>query len=686
MQRQRRLLFGGDYNPDQWPAETLQEDVRLFKAAGINSATVGIFAWSKLEPRPGRYEWGWLDDVIEHLHAHGISVILATPTAAPPVWLYQLYPDVLPVDENGLRYGYGSRRHYCPNHPAYRHHARQITTELAKRYGRHPAVTHWHVDNEYGCHISACYCPRCVAAFRQWLQQRYQTLEELNKAWYTAFWSQTYGAWEEIDAPRRTTTYHNPGHVLDWRRFMSDSYLACFLEQKEIIRAFSPGVPVTTNFMAWFDGLDYHAWAPHLDVVSWDSYPPTGADPAETAARHDLMRGLKGGRAPFLLMEQSPSQVNWMEYNRPQRPGEMRLRSWQAVAHGADAICFFQLRQSQGGAEKFHAAVIGHDGGSETRVFREVARLGAELARVGERITGSEVRAEVAILFSWPSWWAVEQPPRISKGLRYVDEVMRYYRALWQQHIEVDVVSPDADLSRYRLVVVPLLRIVTPELAQRLQRYVEDGGGLLVTYHSGLTDVHDRAHLGGYPGPLRRLCGVWVEEFDVLPPGQTVRVRTSESLVPWDGVYEAEFWCDVMHLEGARTLATYEDEYYRGMPAVTEHRVGRGRVVYVGTALQPKGTRDLIGWLTRSLGIAPVLDAPDGVEVLRRWPVVEGDGDRSSGQGPILFILNHRTTPVTLSLDGTYVDLLSGETCSGSVELSSRDVRVLIASPSELQS
>lgn len=680
------MLFGGDYNPDQWPAETLQEDVRLFKAAGINSATVGIFAWSRLEPRPGRYEWGWLDDVIERLHAHGISVILATPTAAPPVWLYQMYPDVLPVDENGLRYGYGSRRHYCPNHPAYRYHARQIAIELARRYGRHPAITHWHVDNEYGCHISACYCPRCVAAFRRWLQQRYKTLDQLNKAWYTAFWSQTYGAWEEIDAPRHTTTYHNPGHALDWRRFMSDSYLACFLEQKEILRELSPGVPVTTNFMAWFDGLDYHAWAPHLDVVSWDSYPPTGADPAEAAARHDLMRGLKGGREPFLLMEQSPSQVNWMEYNRPQRPGEMRLRSWQAVAHGADAVCFFQLRQSQGGAEKFHAAVIGHDGGPDTRVFREVARLGAELAKVGERVAGSEVRSEVAILFSWPSWWAVEQPPRISSGLRYVDEVMRYYRALWQEHLEVDVISPEADLSRYRLVVAPLLRIVTPELAHRLQRYVEDGGGLVVTYHSGLTDAHDRVHLGGYPGPLRRLCGVWVEEFDVLPPGQSVRVRTTEALMPWEGVYDAEVWCDVLHLEGARALATYVDEYYRGTPAVTEYRVGLGRVVYVGTALQPRGTRDLLRWLTRSLGIAPVLDAPDGVEVLRRWPAAEGLSEPSLGQGPILFILNHLTTSATVSLDGAYVDLVSGETCDGRVELPAREVRVLTPSPSHLGS
>ncbi|MEW6048277.1 MAG: beta-galactosidase [Bacillota bacterium] len=669
------ILFGGDYNPDQWSPEVWQEDVRLFKEAGINSVTLGVFAWSRLEPEPGRYDFSWMDELMGLLHDNGISVILATPTAAPPAWLCRLYPDVLPVDARGARYGYGSRRHYCPNSPNYRRHAREITTRLAERYGRHPAVSYWHVDNEYGG--PACYCDRCVEAFRTWLRQRYGTLERLNEAWYAAFWSQRYQKWEEIDAPRLTPAYHNPGQTLDWRRFMSDSFLQCYLEQRQILRELSPDVPVTTNFMAWFNGLDYHAWAPHLDIVSWDSYPPTGADPAETAARHDLMRGLKGGRMPFLLMEQSPSQVNWMEYNRPQRPGEMRLRSWQAVAHGADAVCFFQLRQSQGGAEKFHAAVIGHDGSSRSRVFREVAQVGTELGRMGGLVAGSEYRAEVAILFSWPNWWTIEQEPRISQGLHYIREVMRYYRALWRHHFEVDVVSPEAELFRYRMVVAPLMRIVTPSLQKRLEEYVRAGGALLATFHSGLTDENDRVHLGGYPGLLRGLCGVWVEEFDVLPPGQLTTVSVREPYAMLAGEYKAELWCDVIHPEGARVLATFGADYYAGMPALTEHLVGKGRVIYVGTALEPKGVYDLVGWLASVQGVRPVLGAPEGVEVVRRWHPAGPDGQQPSQAEPVLFLLNHNPSPASVLLERDYVDLLTGEPCRGELALPSREVRVL---------
>ena len=678
MTDQRVIRYGGDYNADQWPEETWPRDLEALKRAGINTVTIGVFSWSRLQPAPDRYDFEWLDRLFERVDDAGMQVYLATPTASPPAWLCRMYDDVLPVDERGQRLGYGSRRHYCPNSPSYRRHAVEIATRLAQRYGQHPALALWHVDNEYGCHISACYCERCARAFRKWLQARYETIEQLNDAWTTSFWSQRYCDWDEVEPPRLTPSYHNPSQALDWRRFMSDSFLECYLEQKRVINALSPGKPVTTNFMAWFAGLDYHRWATHLDVASWDSYPGTGADPAEVAARHDLIRGLKGGRQPFLLMEQTPSQVNWMAYNAPQRPGEMRLRSLQAVAHGADAICFFQLRQSRGGAEKFHGAVLTPSGNDQTRAYKEVAQLGQDLQRL-QPVAGSEYRAQVAVLFSWPVWWAVEQEPRINQSLSYIHEMMRYYRALWRRGLEIDIVAPDSELAPYRMVVAPLLRITTPDLRRRLEAYVQQGGLLVLTFHSGLTDHVDRLHMEGFPGLLQDLCGLEVEEFDVLPPTSRRSVRVVEPRGDFSGTYEAELWCDVMHLRGARALAVYTEDYYAGVPAVTEHGVGSGRVIYVGTALPKPALEALLGWAAWHQGVSRTLQVPDGVEVVRRWiagrPCPQAPGSEPE---PVTFVLNHNPHPVSIRLASRWHELLTGHDISGEATLPGLGVWVLV--------
>lgn len=661
------IWFGGDYNPEQWPEEVWTEDVRLMKLAGVSVATVGVFSWATLQPDPDTYRFEWLDRVLDLLRSGGVHTILATPTASPPAWMAKRYPAMLPVDAAGARFAHASRRHYCPNSPDYRRHTRDIAERLAARYAAHPGLVLWHVDNEYGCHNAACYCDQCAAAFRAWLRRRYGDLDQLNAAWATAFWSQRYGDWSEIDPPRRSTADNNPSHVLDYRRFTSDSYLECFLEQKQILRKHAPTVPITTNMMGWFKGLDYFAWGREVDVASWDNYPGPFADPAQVAAKHDLTRSLTGGVKPFLLMEQTPSQVNWSTHNTLLRPGEMRLLSYQAVAHGADAVCYFQWRQGPGGSEKLHGAVVSHEGSERTRTFGEVSELGRELRAISEAVAGSETRARAAIVADWPSWWAAEQLPTSTRDLSYVGEVQRYYSALWRLNVQVDFVSPSADLGRYDLAIAPTLRIVTPETRDALERFVRGGGTLVLTCGSALTDETDRALLGGFPGRLRDLFGIWVEELDPLRPGMANLVRVSTPRGDWQGEYSCGVWCDLLHLEGAAALATFAQDFYAGRPAVTEHRVGKGRAIYVATIPEPQCVNDLVGALCRELGLESPVPVPDGVEVTRRW-----QGDR-----PVTFVINHNLFEVAVPLDGRYRELIAGVEATGSLMLPGRGVAVL---------
>lgn len=651
------IWYGADYNPEQWSEDIWDEDVQIMQRVGMNTATVGVFSWAKLEPGPGRFEFGWLDRVLERLDAGGVRTVLATPTASPPPWMCRLYPDILRVDALGNAYWPGGRRHYCPNSPSYRAEAREVAGRLAERYGRHPSLVLWHIDNEYG---GECYCDRCAAAFGRWLEGRYGALEAVNAAWNTAFWSQTYSDWEEILPPRRAGAFNNNGQVLDYRRFISDSYLACYLDQREAIRPLSPDVPMTTNFMGWFKGLDYWRWAPHLDVISWDSYPPPDAPGWLPAAWHDLMRSLKA--QPFLLMEQSPSQVNWMRCNRPRRPGEIAAVSKQALAHGADGICYFQFRQSVGGPEQFHAAIVPHVGFERSRVSREVADLGAELKALRNTTVGGETRAEVAIVFDWESWWASEQEPAIMDELRYSEEIQRYYRALWSQNIAVDFVRAGDHLERYRLVVAPALRITTAEIADRFERCVRAGGTLLLTFGSGLTDGNDRAHVGGYPGLLQHMVGLWVEEFNPLCGNESAEADGEL------GRFRCLRWCDAIHLEGARVIATFSGGFCRGRPAITEHELGRGRAIYVGTAPENDAVERLLGRECIRLGISAPLDVPSGVEVAQRWV----------RNRPQTWVLNHNPAPATVTLPAPMNDVMSGRLLEGEVPLERGQAMLLV--------
>ncbi len=635
-----RIRYGADYNPEQWPRDVWDEDVRLMRDAHVTTATVGVFSWSRLEPRPGEYDFGWLDDVMDRLHAGGVRVVLATATASPPAWFARRYPDSLPVTEDGVRLGFGSRQQYSPSSPDYRRHALALVEQVASRYADHPALEMWHVNNEYGCHVARSYDEHSVAAFRAWLEQRYRTVEELNRAWGTDFWSQRYGAFDEVGVPAAAPTFRNPTQQLDFRRFSSDALLALHRAESEVIRRHSPDVPITTNFMGFFEGADYWAWAPYVDVVSDDAYPDPGDPEAyvRLAAQRDLMRGLGQGR-PWLLMEQAAGAVNWRPRNAPRPRGQHRAHSLQAVARGADGVLHFQWRQSAAGAERFHSALLPH-AGADTRRFRDVTALGAELAGLSD-LVGARVPAHVAVVLDWDSWWALEQPAMPTR-VDYVQRFLDWYAPFLRRGVTVDVVPAGADVVGYDLVVVPVQHVARRADLQALDSYVRGGGHLVVTYGSAVVDKDLRVYLGGYLGPLQRTLGVRVEELAPTAgpdgsPGGPFRLAG-------DLAGEASLWQDVVVVDDAQVVATFADGYAAGGPAVTRREHGDGVAWYVATQPSPAVLDALVDRLLTDADVPALLARPvPGVEAVRR-------GDR-------LVVVNHTPDPVQVDVAGRRVDL-----------------------------
>lgn len=646
-----RILYGGDYNPNQWPREVWNEDMRLFKKAGVNSATINVFSWAKLQPNEETYDFSELDDIIDMLSKENLDIVLATSTAAMPAWLAKKYPEVTRVDFEGRRHKFGQRHNHCPNSPVWRRYARQLASELAKRYGKNPHVTCWHINNEYN---TGCYCENCEKAFRVWLRKKYGSLEALNTAWNTEFWGHTFYDWDEIVAPNsladgmgfgwtRKTAF--AGISLDYDRFLSDSLLENYKMERDAIREYDPDTPITTNLMGTYKGLDYFKWAKEMDIVSWDNYPAYNTPWSETAMRHDLMRGLKN--QPFMLMEQTPSQQNWQAYNSLKRPGQMRAQSYQTIAHGADTIQFFQLRRSKGACEKFHGAVISHSGSEETRVFQECSQLGAELAALGSQLLGADNPAQVGILFDWDNYWALEYTSGPSVDLKYCNQIHQYYRYFYDRHIPVDMVPMDGDFSRYKAIVAPVLYMVKEGVAEALTAFVEAGGTLITGFMSGIVDQSDNVHLGGYPGPLRKLCGVWAEEIDALAPEQSNTLKFMDGSQSKCGLL-----CDILHLEGAQALAVYGEDFYAGAPAVTKNAYGKGTVYYVGTQPEAQGLDKILDSLTGQGEIHPLIPDRTQLEVTRRVK----DGTE------FWFILNltGKPQPLPESFAGE-TDMLTGE-------------------------
>ena len=646
------LIHGADYNPEQWMDYDgiWDEDMRLMKLANCNEMTVGIFSWAKLEPREGEYDFSFLDAAIERIGNNGGKVILATPSGARPHWLAEKYPEVLRVGPDGQREHFRARHNHCYTSPAYREKVGMINRRLAERYGNNPTVIAWHISNEYG---GECRCPLCADAFREFLRKKYHgDINELNHAYWTTFWSKTYDGFEQIEPPGKLTEDGIHGLNLDWHRFVTRQTMDFIRNETAPLKAVCPEKPVTTNMMFEFYDLDYHALSQVIDFASWDSYPEwhngDDADIAQkTAFWHDLYRGLK--KKPFLLMESTPSLVNWKPYNKPKRPGLDVLSSIQAVAHGSDSVQYFQWRKSRGSSEKLHGAVVSHDGTENTRVFRSVRRTGEVLKTIDE-VAGTVTGARVAVIFDWENMWALDDCQGYANaGKKYMETCYAYHKVFWEKGIDCDVVSPKADLSDYQIVVAPMLYLVDGETAKNLRSYVFRGGNLYGTYMLGTVNETDLCWLGGVPGGgLKEVFGIVAEEIDTLYP-----VERQHAVMEGKD-HELVDYCEVLQLHGAHALAEYRDGWYAGMPAVTAHRYGNGLAVYQACrdtgSLKTQVLEALLKQQKVKANVGGVL--PHGVTA----------HSRTDGENVYVFVENYSATDTAdVRLWGKMVDMLTGE-------------------------
>ena len=608
--QQERIWYGGDYNPDQWPEEVWDDDVRLMKKAGVNLVSVGIFSWAKIETSEGVYDFGWLDRIIDKLGEAGIAVDLASATASPPMWLTQAHPEVLWKDYRGDVCQPGARQHWRPTSPVFREYALKLCRAMAEHYKGNPYVVAWHVSNEYGCHNRFDYSEDAEHAFQQWCEERYGTIDAVNDAWGTAFWAQRMNDFSEIVPPRfiGDGNFMNPGKLLDFKRFSSDALKAFYIAERDTLAEITPDLPLTTNFMVSASGsvLDYDDWGDEVDFVSNDHYfIPGEAHLDELAFSASLVDGI-ARKGPWFLMEHSTSAVNWREINYRKEPGQLVRDSLAHVAMGADAVCYFQWRQSKAGAEKFHSAMVPH-AGEDSAVFRDVCELGADLNKLSdEGILGSRLaKSRVAVVFDYESEWATEHTATPTQHVHHVDEPLAWFRALADQGVTADVVPVRGAWDDYEMVVLPSVYLLSEETTRRVRDYVVGGGRLVVTYYTGISDEKDHVWLGGYPGSIRDVVGVRVEEF--MPMGDDF-TGVPDRLELSNGAVAHDIADVIGSVDGTATvLETFKDDPWTGMdgaPAIVAHTFGEGRSVYVGARLGRDGIALSLPEILDSLGMA----------------------------------------------------------------------------------
>ncbi|SEF56430.1 beta-galactosidase [Eubacterium ruminantium] len=647
-----KIAYGGDYNPEQWPEEVWQEDMRLFKKAHIDIVTLNVFSWAALQPSEDEYNFEKLDKIIKLAGDNGLKICLATGTGAHPAWMARKHPEILRTDSQGRKHKFGGRENSCPNSEVYRIYSVRLAEKLAERYGDDPAVIAWHISNEYS---GECYCENCAAAFRRWLRKRYKNIDEVNKAWDSAFWGHTFYDFEDIVVPnelsehfylfgKERTTFQ--GISIDYRRFNSESIEECCKLEYDAIRKYVKDTPITTNMMGFYYPLDYHKWAENLDFVSWDSYPGPDEPDGHIALSHELIRGLKRDM-PFCLMEQTPSVTNWHAYNKLKRPGDMRRLSYQAVAHGSDSVMFFQMRRSTGACEKYHGAVIDHAGREDTRVFREITELGEELVKIGDKTLGTLQKPKVAVVFDWENWWGISYSAGPSILIDYHEEAYRYYNAFYKRHIPCDIIGTEDSLDRYDIVVAPILYMVKEGYDEKIREFVKNGGSFVTTYFSGYVGDSDLVY-GAYPGKLKDILGIWVEESDALPEGEENSFIYNGKQMP------ARVLCDIIRPEGAEVLARYDKDFYKGEAVITKNSFGKGKAYYMGSCSDEEFYDSFIGDIAAEKGIKGIMDSQeefDMLDITRRY----------SEEKAYTFIINHREDgrSAVLDMDGT--DILSGK-------------------------
>ena len=663
----RHMLYGGDYNPDQWQhePEVLKEDMRLFKLAHCNEMSLGIFAWAALEPEEGKFDFTFLDKAVDDVYKAGGRVILATPSGARPAWLADKYPEVLRTNDRGEKRLFGRRHNHCYTSPVYREKVAIINRKLVERYDKHPAVVAWHISNEYG---GECHCELCQAAFRDWLKEKYGTLENLNRQWWSAFWAHTYTDWEQIHSPSPLGVQILHGMNVDWQRFVTHQTTDFMKAEIAALRSAGATQPATTNMMGFFD-LDYRVMAKELDFISNDTYPAWCGKEAEdikiaskTAMTHDLMRSMK--HQPYLQMETTPSHVNWHSINKLKRPGMNELSGLQFIAHGADSLLYFQFRKGQGGYEKFHGAIVDHEGSENTRVFREVSELGARLEKLSE-IVGTTAESKVGLLYDWDNRRMLENACGFQlKDKKLKETVESFYYPLWNNGINTDVISAEDDFSAYDFIIAPMLYSVPQSLGDRLKAFVANGGTLLATYTTAMVNESDLCYRGGFPGAgLREVFGIWNEEIDTLYPEE----RNS---VTFDGkTFAAKDYCEIIHSEGAEVLATYNEDFYAGQPAVTVNSYGTGKAYYVAFRDEGDLAEKLVESILRERGITSAFDGalPYGVTA----------HSRTDGENEYVFLENFSHSAHTLTTALPWQTVEDGAPVSGTLSLAPLETKIL---------